>query len=165
MSIGRKVVVVGVTAMMLVGMVASAGASSSDVYPRAGGWHGMNANGNHPLSFKVAASGKRVGTFVFNVPYTCSPSGRSGVLKFRIPRSVKINSYNGYFYLSTRGYSVPGLTNNVSLQVTGNFKGPYVSRNGTRRATRAAGGVGTNNFETSDGDICNDRFDSWKARG
>jgi hypothetical protein len=44
-------------------VVASTGASSSGIYPLAGTWHGKNANGKHRLSFKVAASGRRVGNF------------------------------------------------------------------------------------------------------
>jgi hypothetical protein len=143
-----------VGALVAVAAGPAAATTNGGIYPRSGKWTGLTDHESQSLSFKVAADAKHVGKFVLHIPYTCALGTPPGVITYTQPNYRKINAYNGYFSVSDDNLTAPGLSNDISVQFNGFF-----SEHG-RRASKASGAIGVD-FDTLDGDSCNDRFDSW----
>lgn len=133
-----------------------AGANDHPIRPRGGAWHGAEKSARMKLSFNVSKDGKHVQGFVVRMPYTCA-NGGSGTLVWRHPKRVKINSFNGYFYLGDK-VPVSGITDGANFYLNGFF-----SAHG-KRAAHASGDVGVS-FDSVWNDYCTDRFDKWTAGG
>jgi hypothetical protein len=148
--------VVATAACAAAASLPASGASFGSIYPEGGLWHGHDAHGQHRLSFKVTSDGKHAYGFVVRLPYTCADGTPSGLLTFTLSGRHKIQAFDGSFNVTYYNLSSPGLSNDIDFYMTGKFS--HVGK----RATRVSGGVSTS-FDTLKGDVCNDRFDSWKA--
>jgi hypothetical protein len=144
-----------VTTLGACGALAMA-APAGYIYPKAGAWKGFDKHGHHKQTFKVALDEKHVYDFKLHIPYTCALNTPPGVIRITRGKQTKINAYNGYFSIHGSNLAIAGFTSDLSYSFNGFF-----SDKG-RHATLAKGEIGVD-FDTQDGDICNDRFDTWKG--